>query len=249
VSELRAAAPRARLLWAAAIALAGALFIALGTWQLYRMQWKHALIDRVNQRAHAAPVAAPGRAAWPGLSADNAEYRRVRAAGTLLPGHDTLVQATTEHGLGYWVMTPLRTADGDTILVNRGFVATRQDGARAAIAAARPAAVTGLLRMGQPGGSFLRRNDAAAQRWYSRDVQAIAAAHGLGAVAPYFIDADADAEGQAADSQAGQPIGGLTVIAFTDNHLVYALTWYALALMIIVFTWQIKRKKRQTGAE
>jgi surfeit locus 1 family protein len=68
-------------------------------------------------------------------------------------------------------------------------------------------------------------------------------------VAPYFIDADADAAGQAAGPQAGQPIGGLTVIAFTDNHLVYALTWYALALMIIVFTWQIKRKKRQTGAE
>ena len=243
MNQARAAAPRARLLWAAAIALASALFIALGTWQLYRMQWKHALIERVNQRAHAAPVAAPGRAAWPALTAENGEYRRVQAAGMLLPGRDTLVQASTEHGLGYWVMTPLRTAEGDIILINRGFVPTRQDAERAAIAAERPAVVTGLLRMGQAGGGFLRRNDAAAQRWYSRDVQAIATTRGLGTVAPYFIDADA------APAPAGQPIGGLTVIAFNDNHLVYALTWYALALMIIVFTWQIKRKKRRTGAE
>ena len=75
-------------------------------------------------------------------------------------------------------------------------------------------------------------------------MQAIAAARGLAQVAPFFIDADASPA-----PEAGQPIGGLTVIAFNDNHLVYALTWYALALMIIGFTWQIKRNTRRTGAE
>ena len=205
------------------------------------MQWKHALIERVNQRVHAAPAAAPSRAEWPAITAENAEYRHVQAAGTLLLDRSTLVQASTRLGPGFWMMTPLRTAAGDIVLINRGFIPSRPSGAASGN---RPAVVTGLLRLSEPGGGFLRQNDAAGGRWYSRDVQAIASANGLAPAAPYFIDADA-APGQ----EAGQPVGGLTVIAFNDNHLVYALTWYALALMIIVFTWQIKRKKRRTGAQ
>jgi surfeit locus 1 family protein len=237
------ALPRRSMLLAAAIALACSTFLALGTWQLFRMQWKHALIERVNQRVHAEPVAAPGRTAWRALTADNAEYRNVRASGTLLLDRSTLVQASTRLGLGYWVMTPLRTASGDIIFVNRGFVASRQAG-EASGSGERPAEVTGLLRMSQPGESFLRRNEPATERWYARDLQAIATARGLAPAAPYFIDAAASPA-----SEAGQPVGGLTVVAFTDNHLVYALTWYALALMILGRIWQIKRTKRPTGAE
>lgn len=205
------------------------------------MQWKQELIARVNQRAHAAPVAVPSPADWPSLTADNAEYRHVQVAGTLLLDRSTLVQASTQLGPGFWVMTPLQTASGNIILVNRGYIADRKADTGSGTALAD---ITGLLRMSQADGDLLRKNDPAGQRWYSRDVQAIAAARGLGQVAPFFIDADASPA-----PQAGQPVGGLTVIAFRDNHLVYALTWYALALMIIGRTWQITRKTRRNTAE
>jgi surfeit locus 1 family protein len=51
--------------------------------------------------------------------------------------------------------------------------------------------IGGLLRISEPHGGFLRSNDPAADRWFSRDVQAIATARGLANVAPYFIDAEA----------------------------------------------------------
>jgi surfeit locus 1 family protein len=241
LSKARTASPRARLFWAAGISLACAVFLALGTWQLFRMQWKQELIARVNQRAHAAPVAVPSPAEWPSLTADNAEYRHVQVSGTLLLDRSTLVQASTQLGPGFWVMTPLQTSSGEIILVNRGYIADRKADTGSGTA---PATVTGLLRMSQADGDLLRKNDPAGQRWYSRDVQAIAAARGLGQAAPFFIDADASPA-----PQAGQPVGGLTVIAFRDNHLVYALTWYALALMIIGRTWQITRKTRRNTAE
>jgi surfeit locus 1 family protein len=220
-------------------------FLALGTWQIARRAWKLDLIARVEQRVHAPAAKAPTLDQWPRLGATTDEYRRVQATGTLLHRSQTLVQAVTRLGAGFWVMTPLRLADGSVVLVNRGFVPPEWRD-RAAHGAGEPAestTVTGLLRMSEPGGAFLRRNDAAANRWYSRDVQAIAAAHGLRRVAPYFIDADA---GTAVDNgSAGRPAGGLTVIAFHNNHLVYAVTWYMLALMVAGAAWRVMREERR----
>jgi len=220
-------------------------FVALGTWQVYRRSWKLDLIARVEQRVHAPAVPAPGPSQWADVTAANSEYRHVRASGVFLNDAETLVQATTELGAGYWVLTPLRLADGAIVLVNRGFVPPeRRD--RAAHGASRstsPATVTGLLRMTEPGGGFLRRNAPDANRWYSRDVQAIAAARRLSHVAPYFIDADA------APGAPVPPVGGLTVITFHNSHLVYSITWYTLALMVAGGMWMVVREERRLRRE
>ena len=202
--------------------------LALGTWQVERRAWKLDLIERVDQRVAAAPVAPPGPADWPGISAAADEYRHVGVAGTFLNDRETQVFASTDLGTGYWVVTPLRAADGTVVLVNRGFVPTekRDPATRATGEIAGPVTVTGLLRITEPKGGFLRANDPAAERWYSRDVAAIAAARGLADAAPYFIDADAT------PNPGGLPVGGLTVIAFPNNHLVYAVTWYGLAVLL-----------------
>ena len=213
----------------ALLVAAGIVFLVLmglGVWQVQRLAWKTDLIARVDARVAADPVPAPPPAEWAGLTAENAEYRRVSVGGEYRPDSDVLVQAVTERGAGFWVMTPLVTEDGWTVLVNRGFVAADRRDDRPLPQG--PQAVTGLLRLSQPDGAFLRANDPDAGRWYSRDTQAIAATLGLPDVAPYFIDADRAGE--------GQPIGGLTVIAFRNSHLTYALTWFAMAggLLVLV---------------
>src|SRR5262249_52960193 len=157
------------------------------------------------------------------------EYLHVTLSGVFLDQAQTLVQAVTDLGSGYWVLTPLRTADGSVVLINRGFVASDArdrigpgglggpggTGAARAVGEAREAgeaggtvAVTGLLRMTEPRGAFLRHNDPASGRWYSRDVDAIARARGLTHVAPYFVDADAGADASANASATVMPVGG-----------------------------------------
>jgi surfeit locus 1 family protein len=96
--------------------------------------------------------------------------------------------------------------------------------------------IVGLLRLTEQGGGYLRANEPANNRWFSRDVSAIAAARGLGEVAPYFIDAEA-----LEPELPGAPVGGLTVIAFSNNHLQYALTWFGLASMLIAGAWLVVR--------
>jgi surfeit locus 1 family protein len=238
------------LLMLSALAIGVAVLTALGIWQLERRVWKLDLIDQVERRIHAVPVAAPGPAAWPAVNAADDAYRRVHATGHFLNGREILVQAVTELGAGFWVVAPFHTNAGFTVLVNRGFVPPerRDPTTRAASRITGEATVTGLMRMTEPNGAFLRANDPATDRWYSRDVAAIAAARELADVAPYFIDADSTPDPD------GQLVGGLTVVSFPNNHLVYALTWFALAMMLAgaaVFVarddWRIRENSPNIG--
>lgn len=256
--RLHSAALRRAL--AACAAVAVLLLLALGTWQVVRLQWKLDLIAKVDARVHADPVAVPEPARWAQVNAANDEYRHVTLTGAYLPEYTTRVQATTDLGSGYWLLTPLCLQSGHIIIVNRGFIS--QDAAKrmpapaaapagsdaCAAAAERPrAAVTGLLRMPETGRAFLRHNDPANHRWYARDVAAIGRARGFDAsrVAPFFVDADKDQEPPGA-GEAPRPVGGLTVISFTNNHLVYALTWYALAAMAAgAFIWVAREEKQR----
>jgi surfeit locus 1 family protein len=228
------------------------LFAGLGTWQVQRLQWKLALIERVESRVHSAPAAPPPPARWGQISAASDEYRRVRLAGHYLYEFTTPVQAVSEQGSGWWLLTPLCTDEGYIVFVNRGFVPMERGGAGRYPAKQAPAGgavctrsttpsgaqVLGLLRITEPKGGFLRDNDPARNRWHSRDVEAIAKARGLYNVAPYFVDA---ARNQDPADAPDHPAGGLTVITFHNTHLVYAITWYALALMVAGIWWWAAR--------
>jgi surfeit locus 1 family protein len=210
----------------AALLCAG--FLALAAWQFQRLGWKQDLMARVERNVQAAPVAPPGPSQWSALTREADEYRRLRVQGEFAFDRELLVRASTALGAGYWVLTPMRRADGSWVLVNRGFVPPelRQQVPHGATSQA----VVGLLRFSEPGGSLLQANAPAERRWYSRDVAALAWAQRLdGAVAPYFIDAQ-PVEGAPRDAW---PRAGLTVLHFENNHLSYGLTWLALAAIMI----------------
>lgn len=209
-----------------------AILLGLGIWQVERRSEKLALIDRVERGLAAAPVPAPGPAEWRRIGSD-AAYRRLRVTGHYLPCRTKLAQAVTDLGPGKWVMTPLVTDRGFTVFLNRGFLPEGQALPDCRSEPETTVTVTGLLRLSEPKGGFLRANDPAADRWYSRDVQAMG--QGLPTLAPYFIDAARNGD--------GWPRGGMTVVRFSNNHLVYALTWFSLASLTSWFAWRAWRSR------
>ena len=215
------------------VILACIVFILLGNWQLRRLQWKTELIERVETRIHAVPVAAPLQLHASNISKQKHEYLRVKVKGQFLHQQETLVQTTTEIGSGYWVMTPLVSGDS-TILINRGFVPEefKQTGKREDGLVLGEQTVIGLLRLTEPEGQLFRNNEPAEGRWYSRDVEAIAKTKSLKQVAPFFIDAEKT------DLSAELPIAGMTRIQFRNTHLIYALTWYGLALLLFFMSYR-----------
>jgi surfeit locus 1 family protein len=221
--------------------IALAILLGLGTWQLERRAWKEDLIARILRQSRAEPVAPPPPDAW---DPARDEFRHVRVTGRFLNDRETLV-----HGLapgetpgralqGFYVLTPFARQDGMQVLVNRGFVPTelKAQGDRRDGLIDGTTTVTGILRASEPRGLFVPEPDPARGEWFNRDVRGIAAARGLGDVAPYLIEADA------VPGQTTWPRGGQLRVDLPNNHLQYAFTWFGLAACLIgvfsVFAWR-----------
>ncbi|MDR0252749.1 MAG: SURF1 family protein [Brucellaceae bacterium] len=202
---------------------------ALGIWQVKRLSWKHDLIARVEQNINASPVSAPDMNVWQNADKKAFEYRAVTLSGHYLNDKEIAVGALTERGSGYWIVTPFQRDNGEIVFINRGYVANakRDPLNRTSGQIDGETTVTGLLRLTEPKGFFLRQNEPEKNIWYARDIEAFAKHVDVKNVPDYFIDANAE------QNRADRPEGGLTVIKFADNHLVYALTWFSLALMVL----------------
>ena len=217
-------------LWPTVFALpAVLLLLGLGIWQVQRLHWKEGLIAERRAATSAAPVPLPrGSAVTPDM-----EFRHVFARGVFLNDKEILVYASPRIGkAGFDVLTPLVETDGRIVFVNRGFVPVglRNPAARAAGEIAGPVRIAGLLRLpprGRPNW-FVPDNDPGRNRWFWIDLPKMAAADGLKRVAPFYVDADAR------PNPGGWPQGGLTRVRLPNNHLQYALTWFSLAVALLV---------------
>jgi len=213
-----------------------AALIALGTWQLQRKAWKEELIATLTERLAAPPAALPAPSTWPALKRDDTEYRRVAFTATFDDGKEALVYAAASafrpdvSGPGYWVFTPARLADGGMVMVNRGFVpqdradpATRPGGH-----VAGPIAITGTLRWPDARSFFAPSDEPAHNLWFLRDPAAIAAAKGLSDIAPFYVEQETPVP------PGGLPQPGKLEVRLRNEHLQYVVTWYGLALVLVV---------------
>jgi surfeit locus 1 family protein len=243
LNRARSAALRGLIL-PALVALAGiAILTSLGVWQLHRLAWKDALIARIEARSKAAPVPLPPERDWPALKPEEYEYRHVVLRGRFDRREALVFRGSGPEpgeGPGYFVLTPLILPDGAAVIVNRGFVPNAAK--EAAMHAAPPgeATVTGLMREPEPRNFFTPADRPEKNQWFTRDPGAIAAHFGLTRAAPFSVDADYSGDAKAL------PHGGTTVIAFPNNHLAYALTWFGLAAALagVFGAWAWRRLKQ-----
>ncbi|MCZ2203582.1 SURF1 family protein [Bartonella sp. A05] len=218
------------------------VFSALGIWQVQRLNWKTNLIANAHQRIHLSPVDAPPQTQWAYVTFDKDEYRPITITGKLLTNKNIFVTAVAQNTTGYWVLTPLQTADNALTFVNRGFIPMdarhhfqkENTPPQTDLLDHQPdtdmkqTTIVGLLRMSEKNGFFPRKNNPDKNLWYTRQLPAMAQKLGLSTVAPYFIDAN-----KPTNPQSNLPIAGLTVVQFPNNHLTYAITWFILAAGIL----------------
>jgi len=237
---------RARPGLVAATAIAFALLSALGLWQLQRLEWKRALIDRMNERLASAQMSFDEALARE-AAGENMEYQPVFIVGAYAHDLESSVFGTHDGAPGVYVFAPLDAADPATgarrfIYVNRGFApqAFRDPAARAQGRVAGEVRVEGLLRHAERRRGFEEwlapKDQPADNLYFIRDPQILAARHSID-VPPVYVDS------LGRESAAPWPKGGLTRVDIPNRHLEYALTWFGLAAALLgVFIVYARRK-------
>jgi surfeit locus 1 family protein len=218
-----------------ALMLAGlALLIGLGVWQLKRLEWKQGLIAQIEVRTKGPPITLEDAVALAGQGRDPSYYR-VRVDGRFHHAKERYLYAVSEGRVGWHVITPLETEDGDIVLVDRGFVPDelKDPSARAPGQVENVVTVTGIARSPETQTLFTPDNEPKVNRWFWRDLAGMARSMfpaGTIDVAPFFLEADKS------KVPGFWPEGGQTRLEIPNNHLQYAITWFLLAAgLLIVF--------------
>jgi cytochrome oxidase assembly protein ShyY1 len=229
-----------------------AVFVGLGLWQLQRRVEKHALIEALTERLAAAPVSLPEPSQWSTLTPAVDEFRRVRFSAVYEPAPDAMVYSSGSavrediSGPGVWAFMPARLPGGETVVINAGFVQntmqdrSQQDRAVAGLITVAPVTLTGYIRFPETAGLLTPPENRAKRLWFARDHLSMARALGWGEVAPFYIDLEQPTPPN------GIPKPGPLQVHLKDDHLQYAITWFALAgAVLIAFGFWIRNRGRE----
>lgn len=236
------------------IAVGTAVLIALGSWQVHRLGEKEAMIARVEANLDAEPIPYDDVLTQQASGAD-VEYVPVSVTGRFLHDRTQYYFATYKGTTGRYLYTPLQRDDGTFVWVNRGFV-PQGFGTPARTA---PVQMTGSLTVlglareapGEKPNWWWPDNEPAKNLFFWKDRTAMSAAAGLDPerVLPVFVDAAREGPhaAPAVNGRPGLPIGGVTQVEFPNNHLQYIVTWYGLALTLLLvggsFLWRRVRDR------
>ncbi|MEZ5647820.1 MAG: SURF1 family protein [Alphaproteobacteria bacterium] len=216
-----------------------ALLVGLGTWQVYRLQWKTALITRIADQLTLPSIALPTAddldeaAARAGL-----DFRRVRVDGVFLHESERHWWRPSIGGLaGYHILTPLRRETGEIVWIDRGWVPPelKEPASRPLSQVTGVQHIEGITRLPVRRGIFTPENNPDKNLWYTNDPQELiqgrliqdrsADLAATGAVFPLIVDSVSPVPG-------GHPVPGQTQITLNNPHLGYAITWYGLAFAL-----------------
>jgi cytochrome oxidase assembly protein ShyY1 len=225
------------------------VFTGLGLWQLQRRVEKHALIAVLSERLAAAPQPLPP-GPWNAMKPAADEFRRVTLKAAYMRLPDAMVYSAGSavrddiSGAGTWAFVPARLASGEKIVINAGFVANAmqdrgvEDRAVKALARDEAETMTGYIRFPEAAGLLTPAENPAKRLWFVRDQLAMAKSLGWGEVAPFYIDLEQPAPPN------GIPKPGPLDVHLKDDHLQYAITWFALAgaVTIAFVVWWRQRR-------
>ena len=207
-----------------------AILVSLGVWQLQRMQWKNAMLAKIDRVIAADPVPLPDQ---PDKAAH--QFLPVDVQGLITADEIHVLASTKDTGPGYRIISAFETDGGRRIMLDRGFVAIpAKDAPRPAI---RARIIGNLLWPDEAGGS-IPEPDTTKNIWFARDVAGMAAKLGT---EPVLLVQRLSSE----ETPVTTPFP-VTSTGIPNRHLEYVVTWFGLALVWLGMTayliWRIRRR-------
>lgn len=203
--------------------------LALGTWQVKRLEWKNNLIAAMTTRISMPAIDMPESID----DINNYKYRKIRLSGNFMNENEIHLftgPIEMKGEPGYEILTPFEQDGGNVVLVDRGWVpaSKKNRNERPETISDEPVTVYGMLLEGEKQARFVPDNDIAGNLWFWIDVPAIAAETGYNLQNLYIrlLKSDNDVN--------SLPITGDAVVKYRNDHLQYAIIWYSLAIILLV---------------
>ncbi len=234
--------------------MVGILLLAgLGSWQLLRLQWKLDLIEKRAASLAGNPVTIYDIEAGMEHGYD-VDFLRVRLNGEYRHEASRHVYRARGKRPGYQVITPFIDRSGFIVLVDRGFIDQRMLGLPIPGETRIPEGeltITGVTRnRASDRNMFSPEADTEKGIWYWYDLAGISASMPAGLLDGYQGPDPITSAMFVQLLPGGEPGAGKwpepenLKVDLPNNHLQYAFTWYALALVLSVISWMFIRKRR-----
>jgi len=202
------------------------LFCVLGTWQLYRLQWKQELINQISIGLNSTPIKYS--------KSVNKNYQRVVLIGNYNFKNQIYLYSLNEKGQpGFDVITPFETFDKDNILVNRGWIEKEMKN-NPEINSTSSNRIQGLLRKIVKKNMFKPENDIQKNIWFSVDLNQIQETTGKN-FNNFVIFLE--------DKTISSPTPKKITVDVPNNHLKYAITWYSISISILFYFLYFRRQQ------
>ena len=201
------------------------LFCALGTWQLYRLQWKQDLINDIKKGLESVPIL---------YTSDlNKNYQRVKLSGQYIFKKQIYLYSLNQKGVpGYDVITPFQTTNKENVLINRGWIQKDKKNKLPMISTLTD--ITGMLRMANRRNIFTPENDIKENIWFYLNSEDIKKSTGT-KFSNYIVYLE--------DKNIKIPQPKKITIDLPNNHLKYAITWYSISISILFYYLYFRRNK------
>ena len=205
-----------------------AILFSFGTWQVKRLFWKEALIERYTIQSQSNPIKNPSK-----LDSSINEFKSVEFTGSFLHKNEIYITGKTYEGnAGFHVITPFELNNNKIILINRGWVSEgyRNPEKRKFSLVEGQILIKGIIRYPQKKGYFVPENDGKNGFWFTIKPNEIINFLNLTSnkvINNYYIDALRQGE------KLTLPIGVTGKPKLRNQHLSYAVTWYGLALSLL----------------
>ena len=199
------------------------IFIALGSWQLVRLNWKLDLIEQIQSSLKDEPI-----------NINNTvlkNYLRIKAVGTVDFENQIYLYNLNEKGEpGFEVINPIKI-NNENYLLNRGWIPFNKK-IEKEINIIDENNIVGILRKQIKANMFKPKNDILNNYWFTLNRQDLYKLTGE-KFSPYIIYLSSKSE---------LPKAKMITANISNNHKKYAITWFSLAISILLIYLYFRKK-------
>ena len=202
------------------------IFCSLGTWQVYRLQWKLDLISEINNGLNSEPVFYS--------KTKIINYQKVKFNGIFDFEKQVYLYSLNNKGTpGYDLITPIKMNSNEIVLVNRGWIKKDLRNNKS-INNINSKFFEGILKKITKPNPFKPENDIKNNIWYSLKLEDLE--NFTGYKFNNFVIFLQNNQNNLVKNKTISP-------DLPNNHLKYALTWYSVALSILLYFLYFRKKQ------